>query len=155
MKKKLILSSIIVFFILFGITVSAYFIKKIEGSNHGLSSTLEDFEFVEVGDFASFVKETYLYDGTNTEYNSNDLVSKNRKTLKLTNDIKMTSDVLINADCHIDLNSYELTDEELKLLFILIVIPDEVNLNNQEITNVQNIRHLLDYIYKTEELIRP
>lgn len=53
------------------------------------------------------------------------------------------------------LNSYELTDEELKLLFILIVIPDEVNVNNQEITNVQNIRRLLDYIYKTEELIRP
>lgn len=53
------------------------------------------------------------------------------------------------------LDSYSLKDDELKLFFILIVIPDEVNLNNEELINVQNIRRLLDYIYKTEELIRP
>ena len=81
MRKKLILSLIVVFFVLSGITASAYFIKKLEGSNHGLSSSLEEFEFTEVSDFTSFVKETYLYDGVNDEYNSTDLVSKNRKTI--------------------------------------------------------------------------
>lgn len=108
MKKKLILSTIIAFILLFGITVSAYFIKKVEGSDHGFSSNLEDFEFVEVSDFASFMQETYLYDGINTKFNSDDLISNNRKTIKFMNDIKMTSDLIINADCHIDLNSFEL-----------------------------------------------
>lgn len=53
------------------------------------------------------------------------------------------------------LNSYPLKDDELKLFFILIVLPDEIALNKEELTNVKNMRVLLDYLYKTEDLIRP
>lgn len=53
------------------------------------------------------------------------------------------------------LSYYSLEEDELKLFFILIAIPLEVNSNNTEIDNVRNIRTLVDYIFKTEELIRP
>lgn len=53
------------------------------------------------------------------------------------------------------LNLFPLDDDELKLFFILIVLPDEINLNQDEFVNVRNVRIFLDYIFKTEELIRP
>jgi len=53
------------------------------------------------------------------------------------------------------LSHYSLDDDELKLFFILIAIPLEVNLNNIEIDNVKQIRTVIDYVFKTEELIRP
>lgn len=49
-----------------------------------------------------------------------------------------------------------LTDEEKKLLFINIAIPKKIKLaNNEEITNVSEVRRLFDYIFKTEDLLRP
>ena len=47
-----------------------------------------------------------------------------------------------------------LDEDEKKLFFLLIIIPDEIDLNNIEINNVKNVRYLIDYIYKTENLIR-
>ena len=65
MKKKLIISLIIVSILLCGISVYAYFIKEIKGPDHGLSSSPDDSQVVEVGDFITFAKETYLYDKNN------------------------------------------------------------------------------------------
>lgn len=53
------------------------------------------------------------------------------------------------------LDVYPLKDHELKLFFILIVLPDEIALNKDEFNNVKDVRYLLDYIFKTEDLIRP
>ena len=47
-----------------------------------------------------------------------------------------------------------LEEDEIKLFFILIIIPNEINLNNKELINVKNVRYLIDYMYKTEDLIR-
>ena len=51
--------------------------------------------------------------------------------------------------------NFHLSDSELKLFFIMISIPIEIIFLNDEITTCQSIRNTLDYIYKTEELIRP
>ena len=48
-----------------------------------------------------------------------------------------------------------LNEHELKLFFLLIVMPDLVDLNKSEFVNVKQIRTVLDYIFKTEELVRP
>lgn len=48
-----------------------------------------------------------------------------------------------------------LNPDELKLLLINITIPKTVELNENEFNNVKNVRKLFDYIYKTEDLIRP
>ena len=53
------------------------------------------------------------------------------------------------------LNSYKLSDDELKLFFILISIPKEIKFENNEFENCYEIRQQLDYIFKTENLIRP
>lgn len=49
----------------------------------------------------------------------------------------------------------KLTEQEKKLLFSNITIPPKIKLSNKEYENVIIIRKLFDYIYKTEELIRP
>lgn len=56
---------------------------------------------------------------------------------------------------NIYLNKCKLTDEEKKLLFINIAIPKKIKVYNKEIENVNEIRKLFDYIFKTEELLRP
>ena len=48
-----------------------------------------------------------------------------------------------------------LSDEEKQLFFIVISIPFKVDFNGSEVKVYQNIREVLDYVYKTEELIRP
>ncbi len=53
------------------------------------------------------------------------------------------------------LNINPLSDEEKKLFFITISIPFKVDFNDSEFKVYQNIRQVLDYVYKTEELIRP
>lgn len=53
------------------------------------------------------------------------------------------------------MENFELTDIEKKLLFIMLVMPDELNLTNNELKNVSIVRKYLDYIFKTENLIRP
>lgn len=49
----------------------------------------------------------------------------------------------------------KLTDEEKKLLFINLTIPKTIDTFDDEYKNTVEVRKLLDYIYKTEELIRP
>ncbi len=48
-----------------------------------------------------------------------------------------------------------LSDEEKQLFFIVISIPFKVDFKGSEVKVYQNIREVLDYVYKTEELIRP
>ena len=49
---------------------------------------------------------------------------------------------------------YPLTLEEKKLLFILISLPEKLELENNEYKNSIKCRKFFDYIYKTEELIK-
>lgn len=53
------------------------------------------------------------------------------------------------------LSTYKLNDGEMKLFFILISLPLEIKFNDDELNNCINLREILDYIYKTENLIRP
>lgn len=48
-----------------------------------------------------------------------------------------------------------LNPDEMKLLIINITIPEKFEFENQEYKNVTMVRKMFDYIYKTEELIRP
>lgn len=50
---------------------------------------------------------------------------------------------------------FPLLDYEKKLLFILITLPPESKKSNNEFERCQNVSNLIDYIFKTEELIRP
>ena len=53
-------------------------------------------------------------------------------------------------------NNYPLEDKEKKLFYILVLIPPKIELNKKnEIDSVKEIRYSLDYIFKTEELVRP
>lgn len=51
--------------------------------------------------------------------------------------------------------TYPLKEEEKKLFFILISLPPELEKEENEFSSCNHVRHLLDYIYKTENLIRP
>ena len=53
------------------------------------------------------------------------------------------------------LDRCSLNDDEKKLLFINLAIPKAVRKSNDEMINVNIMRSLFDYIYKTEALIRP
>lgn len=48
-----------------------------------------------------------------------------------------------------------LSDDEKKLLFINLAIPKKIEKYDDEMINVSVTSNLFDYIYKTEELIRP
>lgn len=50
---------------------------------------------------------------------------------------------------------FPILDSEKKLFFILISIVDEVKLDNNEFISCQNLRKVLDYLYITENLVRP
>ena len=52
------------------------------------------------------------------------------------------------------LNEFELLDKEKKLLYIMLVMPDELVLCSDEVKNVYVVRKYLDYIFKTENLIK-
>ena len=56
---------------------------------------------------------------------------------------------------NIYLDKCKLTNEEKKLLFLNIAIPKKIKVYNNEIDNVAEVRKLFDYIFKTEELLRP
>ena len=47
------------------------------------------------------------------------------------------------------------SDEEKMLFFIVISIPQKNKKKDKEFKRVKNIREVLDYVYKTENLIRP
>ena len=48
---------------------------------------------------------------------------------------------------------YPLTKEERKILFILMAMPEKIDLSDDEYKNSIKCRKFFDYIYKTEELI--
>ena len=52
-------------------------------------------------------------------------------------------------------NIYPLKKDEKELLFILISMPDLINVKNTEYQNCKEISRLIDKIYKTENLISP
>lgn len=47
------------------------------------------------------------------------------------------------------------SEQEKKLFFLLISLPKKVSFTDQEFENCHKLRNALDYLYKTEELIRP
>ena len=53
------------------------------------------------------------------------------------------------------LSIFALLEDEKKLLFIMISMPWTINLTKNELENCKMINNLIDYIYKTEKLIRP
>ncbi len=53
------------------------------------------------------------------------------------------------------MQKFPLNEAETRLLFIMISLPKEVKLEDNEFKNCQIVRESLDYIYKTEELTRP
>lgn len=50
---------------------------------------------------------------------------------------------------------FPLREEEKKLFFILISLPKKITLEFTEFQNCKMVRECLDYLYKTESLIRP
>ena len=53
------------------------------------------------------------------------------------------------------LNKYPLLESEMKLFFILISLPPIIKLEDTEYNNCINVRTNLDYVFKTENLVRP
>ena len=53
------------------------------------------------------------------------------------------------------LRSFNLNEEELKLFLLLISLPPEIKFLDNEFKSCIDLRNKLDYIYKTENLIRP
>lgn len=72
--------------------------------------------------------------------------------------VKLYKSVYLNMNfseaLKIYMENFTLTESEKKLLFIMLVLPDEINLSDNELKNVSTVRKYLDYIYKTEDLIR-
>lgn len=50
---------------------------------------------------------------------------------------------------------FNLNESEKKLLFLMITIPPKITFDKEEFRSCLNIRKNLDYIFKTEKLIRP
>ena len=50
---------------------------------------------------------------------------------------------------------FPLLDYEKKLLFILISLPPQIKKSNNEFEKCKVISEVMDYVFKTEELIRP
>jgi len=53
------------------------------------------------------------------------------------------------------MSKYPLHEDELKLLFILISLPEKVEFTNDEYENCKKVDELLSYIVKTEKIILP
>lgn len=51
--------------------------------------------------------------------------------------------------------NYLLLEEERKLLFVLIALPDKLELDLKEYELTKRVNQLIEYLYKTEELISP
>lgn len=118
-KKIIILLITLTLFISFSITTLAYFIKKIEGGTHGISPNPDDSQVIEVTNYNEFLSNIRLYDNTESEYNSDSDISEpsRRKTIKLMDNIKLKSDILVDADCHINLNDYEINLSGFNITF--------------------------------------
>ena len=53
------------------------------------------------------------------------------------------------------LNKYPLNENEKKLLFVVISLPKKIEIKDNEFDTCIVVRNVLDYLFKTEELIRP
>lgn len=53
------------------------------------------------------------------------------------------------------LEKVSLTEDEKKLFFILISIPKKIELSDNDFHSCQKVREALDYLFITEELVRP
>ena len=53
------------------------------------------------------------------------------------------------------LKNFKLSKDEEKLLFILLSLPDEIHKETSEFNNTCNVALVVDYIKRTEKLIRP
>lgn len=53
------------------------------------------------------------------------------------------------------LKNFKLTKDEEKLLFILLSLPDEIHKETSEFNNTCNVALVVDYVKRTEKLIRP
>lgn len=53
------------------------------------------------------------------------------------------------------LTKYPLNEYEKKLLFVVISLPKKLEIKDNEFDTCISVRHVLDYLFKTEELIRP
>lgn len=51
-------------------------------------------------------------------------------------------------------DTFKLTKEEEKLFFIMISIPKVIKLDNSEIDNINEVKSVLDYIYRTNKFIK-
>lgn len=73
--------------------------------------------------------------------------------------VKLYKKVYLNMDfsepLRIYMEKFPLNDNEKKLLFIMLVLPDEITFTKNELENVYIVRKYLDYVFKTENLIRP
>ena len=72
--------------------------------------------------------------------------------VKLYKKIYLTMD--FSEPLKIYLEEFSLSEKEKKLLFIMLVLPDELILSNDEVKNVYIVRKYLDYVFKTENLIK-
>ena len=52
-------------------------------------------------------------------------------------------------------SKYPLTESEKKLLFIVISLPKKINILDSEFKSCIEVRNKLDYLFKTENLVRP
>lgn len=52
-------------------------------------------------------------------------------------------------------NYYPLLPQEKKLFLIIISMPPKIELNDNEFNNTKYLRYKLDYLFKTEKLVRP
>ena len=50
---------------------------------------------------------------------------------------------------------YLLKDDEIKLFFILISLPDKIEFSNNSFSNTKKVDKMLDYLYKTDNIISP
>ena len=115
-KIKYLLVITISLVILFSGVVFAYYIVNDDGQSIDASLNItEDSNYiVEVSSLSDLIKE-----GTDSKYNSSDLVSDSatRKTLKLTENITLTKNVILTKDIHLDLNGKTLNLNDYELIF--------------------------------------
>jgi len=52
------------------------------------------------------------------------------------------------------LNKYPLNKEEMTLFLALISIPDKIKYTNSEYKTVLEVRRIIDYVYKTKDLLK-
>lgn len=72
--------------------------------------------------------------------------------VKLYKNVYLTMD--FSEPLKVYLEKFPLNDSEKKLLVIMLVMPNELVLSSNELNNVYLVRKYLDYVFKTENLIK-